>query len=224
MRPRPLFATAALSLVAASAGAPEPIVPIEAEPRHELKFQNRHVRLFDVQLPPGYRSLVHTHLHDGVFVNVEASETTAQELGGEVVVRPPRVLGETSFINYTKAPKAHRVANVGRTPFRVVDTEIHEGCGRFATTADAAGQSLVLENQRVRVTRLGIEPGQTVNLSPTCGMLVVLRSATLEFRSPGGTETMAADRAGFKWRDSFAPLVLANVGTAVLHGIDIVVK
>ncbi len=72
---------------APSAGAPERIVPIEAEPRHELKFQNRHLRLFDVQLPPGYRSLVHTHLHDGVFVNIEGSETTAQDLGGETVVK-----------------------------------------------------------------------------------------------------------------------------------------
>jgi hypothetical protein len=203
---------------------PERIVPIEAEPRHELKFQNRHVRLFDVQLPPGYRSLVHTHLHDGVFVNVEASETTAQDFGGEVLSRPPRVLGETYFIDYTKAPKAHRVENVGRTPFRVVDTEIHEGCGRFAAPTDGPGQALVLENERVRVSRLEIEPGQSVSLPPTCGMLVALRSATLEFRGPGGTETMAMDRAGFKWRDSFAPLVLANVGTAVFHGIDIVVK
>ena len=58
--------------------AAEPIVPIEAEPRHELKFQNRHLRLFDVQLPPGYATLVHTHLHDGVFVNVDASETSAR--------------------------------------------------------------------------------------------------------------------------------------------------
>jgi hypothetical protein len=206
------------------AAAPERIVPIEAEPRHELKFQNRHVRLFDVQLPPGYRSLVHTHLHDGVFVNVEASETTAQELGGEVVVRPPRVLGETTFINYTKSPKAHRVENIGRTPFRVVDTEIHEGCGGFAATPDAAGQSLVLENERVRVTRLALDPGQTLSLPPTCGMLVALRPATLELRGPGGTETLAADRAGFRWRDSFAPVVLANVGAAVFHGIDIVVK
>jgi hypothetical protein len=182
------------------------------------------VRLFDVQLPPGYSSLVHTHLHDGVFVNIEASETTAQDLGGEAVVRPPRVLGETSFINYTKAPKAHRVENIGRTPFRVVDVEVHEGCGRFAATLDASGQSLVLENERVRVTRLKVEPGEAVNLPPTCGMVVALRSATLEFRGPGGTETMAPDRAGFKWRDSFAPLVLANVGPAVFHGIDIVVK
>ena len=95
------------------------------------------MRLFDVQLPPGYQSLVHTHLHDGVFVNIDASETTAQELGGEVVVRAPRVLGETYFINYTKAPKAHRVHNIGRTPFRVVDAEIHEGCGGFAAATDA---------------------------------------------------------------------------------------
>ena len=82
----------------------------------------------------------------------------------------------------------------------------------------------MLENERVRVTRLRLEPGETVSLPPTCGLLVALSSATLEFRGPGGTETMAATGAGFRWRDSFAPLVLANVGTAVFHGIDIVVK
>ena len=47
----------ALALVAAfvpiARAAAEP-VPIEQEPRHRLKFENAHVRFFDVQLEPGY--------------------------------------------------------------------------------------------------------------------------------------------------------------------------
>ena len=38
-------------LFAGAAGAAESIVPIEEEPQHRLKFQNQHVRLFDVLLP-----------------------------------------------------------------------------------------------------------------------------------------------------------------------------
>ena len=57
------------------------IVPIEQEPQHRLKFQNRHVRFFDVLLPPGYNSMWHSHLYDGVLVNIEAAETRAQDLG-----------------------------------------------------------------------------------------------------------------------------------------------
>jgi hypothetical protein len=72
---------AALLLAALPASGQERIVPIEEEPRQVLKFQNAHVRFFDVQLPPGYEALWHRHLYDGVFVNIEPSETTAQDLG-----------------------------------------------------------------------------------------------------------------------------------------------
>src|SRR5829696_7403952 len=111
-------------LMAGAAGATESIVPIEEEPQHRLKFQNQHVRLFDVLLPPGYKSLWHSHLNDGVFVVVESAESQAQDLGGEPVDRPPRMIGETLFIDYGKKHKVHRVNNTGATPYHVTDTEI----------------------------------------------------------------------------------------------------
>lgn len=67
-----------LVLAAAPGLAQDKIVPIEQEPRHVLKFQNSHVRFFDVQLPPGYQALWHTHLYDGVFVNIEPSPTITE--------------------------------------------------------------------------------------------------------------------------------------------------
>jgi hypothetical protein len=214
----------ALLLAALPALAQGRIVPIEEEPRHVLKFQNAHVRFFDVQLPPGYEGLWHTHLHDGVFVNIEASATTAQDLGAAPASRPPRIVGETYFINYTKKPRAHRVNNSGTTPYRVTDTEIHQGCGGFIPFPDGIGQTLVVENDRVRVTRLMLGPGERIELHPPCGMLVAVTEGELAFEAGGPQDRVSTDPAGFKWRDSYRPVTLINVGSTVFHGVDILVK
>jgi hypothetical protein len=217
-------AACALLFTALPALAQDRIVPIDEEPMHVLKFQNAHVRLFDVQLPPGYEALWHTHLHDGVFVNIEAAATTAQDLGGPQVAREPRMIGETYFINYSKKPKAHRVANTGSTAYRVTDTEIHQGCGRFVPQPDGPGQTLILENERVRVSRLLLGPGERIALHPACGMLVSVSDGELVFESDGPPERITTHPAGFKWRDTFRAVTLVNTGATVFHGVDIVVK
>jgi hypothetical protein len=213
-----------LTLAAAPGLAQDKIVPIEQEPRHVLKFENRYVRFFDVQLPPGYQALWHTHLHDGVFVNIESAKTVAQDFGGQPVARPARNVGETYFIGYAAKPNVHRVANAGDTPYRVTDTEIRAGCGDFRPMPDAAGQTLIVENDRVRVTRLMLSPGESMPLHPTCGMLVAVTQAQIKVRTGGPEESVAMTPADFKWRDSFAPVVLVNIGQSVFHAVDIVVK
>ena len=226
IRIRQLMAVAAAGWILASTGAwaQNKIVPIEEEPMHKLKFQNGHVRFFDVQLPPGYEGLWHSHVFDGVFVNISPSQTTAQDLGAEPMKREPRIIGDTNFMNYTKKPKVHRVNNSGATPYRVTDTEIHSGCGGFGKVIDGAGQTLILENDRVRVTRLMIEPGETLALHPPCGMLVAVTEGRLVFRGPGAEEKSVLHPADFKWRESYARLTFINAGDSVFHAVDIVVK
>ena len=67
---------AALLPVAGAAWAADQILPIEQEPKHQLRFQNRHVRFFDVWLPPGYMGIYHTHVYDGVSVNIETATSS----------------------------------------------------------------------------------------------------------------------------------------------------
>src|SRR6476646_8775728 len=111
-------------LFAGAAGAADSIVPIEEEPQHRLKFQNQHVRLFDVLLPPGYNGLWHFHVNDGVFVNIEPAPTSEHVLGAEPANRPPRMIGETYFFGYASKPKVHRVDNIGVFFIDAVTTEI----------------------------------------------------------------------------------------------------
>lgn len=220
------IAATVLLLVAAlpaarAAGDP---VPIEEEPMHRLAFRNGHVRFFDVRLPAGYRSVVHLHHHDGVFVNIAPSETEAEDWGRAPVRRAGRTPGETYFIGYATQPKAHRVSNVGQTLYHVTDTEILQGCGGRALPDDARSGPVLVDNERVRVARIELEPGETTLLHGPCGLLVAVTPGLALLSTPGGAQELTLEAAGFAWRDGAAPVPLTNVGRTRLHFVDILVK
>lgn len=206
----------ALSVVAR---AEEP-VPIEQEPRHALKFQNAHVRFFDVDLPPGYEGRYHWHTNDGVFVNISPAETIAQDWGKEPARRGWRAIGETYFINYADKPKAHRVSNSDSQVYRVTDTEILRGCGAAPARSEGPKQTFIVENERVFVARVVLHPGEWTELYAPCGMLVSVSGGSITL----GTQTIEMPRAGFHWRQSDETLRLTNTGRSVFHAVDVRLK
>ncbi|MCU0869506.1 MAG: hypothetical protein MUF30_07870 [Burkholderiales bacterium] len=211
-------------LVAAAPVAAQTPIPVDQEPRHALKFVNRHVRFFDVELPPGSLSLMHVHHHDGVFVNITPSETSAEDWGAPLVQRPARAPGESYFIGYATQPKAHRIGNVGTRPYRVTDTELLSGCGDVALAPDAFAGPLITENARVRVTRVELAPGASTRLHGPCGMLVAVTAGDVRIDLPGGAARITFEPAGFHWRDTRDAVTLTNVGSTPLHAVDILVK
>lgn len=217
----------ALALVAAfvpiARAADEPVL-IEQEPRHQLKFENAHVRYFDVQLEPGYQSLYHWHHNDGVFVNIASSPTIAQDWGAEPVTRSDRAVGEVYFIGYGAKPKAHRVSNPGPGLYRVTDAEIMSSCGPMGAAREGPNQTLLVENERVFVTRVILHPGESTELYAPCGMLVSVSGGNVAFDTPDGKEKVAMDRAAFKWRKLQQTVKLTNAGSNVFHGVDIRIK
>jgi len=212
-----------LAGVATPSMAEEP-VPIDQEPQHKLKFQNAHVRFFDVALPPGYRGVMHIHQFDGAFVNIEPSETEAEDWGQPPAVRPPRQPGEAYFIGYASKPKAHRVNNVGSGTYHVIDTEILTGCGSVSVSGDALAGPVIAENNRVRMTRVELQPGARTTLHGPCGMLVAVTSGTLVAIQPGSEARVTLAPAGFQWREGTQPVVIENVGDTVFSAVDILLK
>ena len=212
-----------LWLAPLAAAADEPI-PIEQEPRHQLRFENGHVRFFDVELEPGYESRYHWHRSDGVFVNISSSPTIAQDLGKEPVRRAERAIGETYFIDYYAKPKAHRVSNPGSTSYHVIDTEILGGCGTADAVAEGPNQTLLIDNARVFVTRIILHPGENTELNAPCGILVSVSGGSVALESPAGSERLDMQPAGFKWRQQDQAIKLVNTGKFVFHGVDIRLK
>jgi len=210
-----------LALFAAASHAQTDAVNIEQEPRHRLKFENEHIRFFDVQLEPGYQALYHWHRNDGVFVNMYVAPTTAQDVGQEPVRRGGRAIGEVYFINYAAKPKAHRVSNPGNSEYRVTDTEIVSGCGASGAVEAGPNQTVVVDNDRVFVTRILLHPGESSELLAPCGMLVSVSGGNVTVEGPQGSESFAMQVAGFKWRKSPDTVRLTNAGNTVFHAIDI---
>jgi hypothetical protein len=220
-RPTLLALLALTPFLARAAGEP---VQIEQESHHRLKFENSHVRYFDVQIEPGHEALYHWHHNDGVFVNISAAPTTAQDWGAEPVGRGERAIGETYFIGYSTKPKAHRVLNSGSTLYRVSDTEILSGCGPADVPGTGPNQTLVIDNDRVFVTRIILHPGESTELLAPCGVLVSVSGGSIALEGPGGLQNLPLLPAGFQWREQHQPVKLTNTGTSVFHGVDIRLK
>jgi hypothetical protein len=199
-------------------------VDISQEPRHRLKFENEHVRFFDVQLEPGYQALYHWHRNDGLFINMYVAPTTAQDVGQEPVARGGRAIGEAYFLNYAAKPKAHRVGNPGTGEYRVTDTEILQGCGASGEMAEGPNQTLVVDNERVFVTRILLHPGESSELRAPCGMFVSVSGGNVTFEGPQGSESVAMPTAAFKWRKTGETIKLTNAGNTVFHAVDIRLK
>ncbi|MEO6023811.1 MAG: hypothetical protein ABIP64_11975 [Burkholderiales bacterium] len=144
------------------AAAQDKVVPIDQEPRHKLVFSNDLLRIFDTRIPAGDVSLYHTHLADSVFVCIDSAETQSEEPGKEITKRPPFKAGEVWYRAHTKTPLTHRVTNLGKTDLRVLDIETLKA----PTDPDLVMTALppmfvpVLENDRVRVTRLKLIKGE----------------------------------------------------------------
>ena len=210
----------ALCLMPQFSNAGDEPVPIEQEPRHKLVFANEYVRYFDVELEPGYESRYHWHRNDGVFVNISSAPTIAQDLDREPVRRGERAIGETYYIDYGAKPKAHRVSNPGTTPYHVIDTEILGGCGKTDPVAEGSNQALLIDNERVFVTRIILHPGESTQLHAPCGMLVSVSGGNISLDG----KSIDFRPAAFKWRQQDQVVKLVNTGKFVFHGVDIRLK
>ena len=104
--------------------SPDDILPLLREPHHKWKFQNQYVRVTEATLAPGESTYFHTHAYDNIAVETNHATIQRQLFGKEwdppVEVRP----GEVHYTLGDKQPYTHRVKNVGKTVFRVIDIEI----------------------------------------------------------------------------------------------------
>jgi hypothetical protein len=135
------------------------VVPVEQEPQHRPVFENAVLAVLDVQLPPGYVSLFHLHSNDNISVRIETGPTridTLETTGTEQTALVGRVV-----FNSATPPYTHRVANLGPSLIRILDIEILAKQPTPTTQApdDMAGHEVIVDNPRVRISRIVLEPG-----------------------------------------------------------------
>jgi quercetin dioxygenase-like cupin family protein len=214
---------AASMLLFALISARQEAVPVSKEPHHHFKFENEFVRVYDVTVEPGDATLYHTHSNDYIFVNLTNTRLKAQTLGAAAIDLPVKI-GQTVF---SKAPITHLVANPDTVPYRNITVEILK-TPRVETgkspLAGVPGHEIVLENDRIRIERLVLEPGQATgkHTHTLMSLGIAVTAAKVAYQGEDGKEQVAEFKAGdFNWHPQPRTHSLKNVGATRFEAIEI---
>jgi quercetin dioxygenase-like cupin family protein len=217
-----------LSLFLLVSANPQSPVTVEKEPRHRLRFENRHVRVFDVLIPQGDASLFHIHEHDGIGIKLTDALIRDEKFGG----KPEELQVQRGVVSFSHFPEAltHRVSNVGTTPFRNMFIEILPSTsapGDVPSTTVTPGHAVVLENGRVRVSRRVLAPGRSTD-SHTHALrclAVAVTDGEISRGAPGEeSKTLHIKQGDSVWLEAGTMHSLKNVGTAPFEAVDIELK
>ncbi len=180
-------------------------VPVSEEPRHKVVFANEYVRVIDAVLPVGDTTLFHRHDRDNVPVVITGGTMRTRVIAGAT--------SETTLVTgavwFAKAAYTHQSANIGTTPLRFIDAEILARwlhAGGDGDRAPIAGETLVLENDQVRISRVSLRPGESITAHAHTRPL-------LHVEVSGGSISGAARAPGaFAWLDARSSHSIENTG------------
>lgn len=223
MKPIKLLAFYLLSAGMVLALPLQSAVPVLKEPRHLVKFANKYVRVIDASVPVGDATLFHTHGIDNVPVAISGGELKT-ELEGQ-----PGTFSTvaTGAVSYARGGYTHRITNVGNTHVRFIDAEILAspgGATNVPPLAGVNGKTLVMENERARIYRLILEPGQSTGLhTHRLSRLSVVVSKGRVAIETGKRKSQFVDfRPGdFRWHGGETTQSIQNVGTSRFEMVDI---
>jgi quercetin dioxygenase-like cupin family protein len=223
-----LFRVPWLLLCLSVSGIGQTAVPIENEPMHRLKFENEFVRVFDVLIPAGETTKYHVHLYDGVSVRVSNAQIIDESIGGEK--KPLDIKYADVTFGARSSPEKHRVVNRGKTDFRnifieILTTKNAVAAGPFPILSD--GHVILIDNDRVRVNRLVLKPGESSKLHThrMHGLGIVLYDSKIEISAPDGIKRRLEPKAGdHVWQNAGTTHVITNIGSKTFEAIDIELK
>ncbi|MBZ5536686.1 MAG: hypothetical protein LAO31_12080 [Acidobacteriia bacterium] len=213
-------------LIGFSAHAQTP-VPVTREPFHHLSVENSVVKIFDVKVPPWKATLFHIHPEDYVFAAFGDSTLKSQVLGQ----KEEDLILKRGEVRFKAGPVTHRVRNLGGKPFHNVTIELlRPPTGGGSNTPEpplGPHQEITLENDRIRVTRTILRPGESTgqHSHKRPDVVIVIRGGTLLDRMEGqGMEGRSLRAGSFVWRERTVTHSISNTGRRVIELIDIEIK
>ncbi|KWU19118.1 hypothetical protein [Burkholderia cenocepacia] len=199
-----------MSAEAVAQNAQVKFVHQEQEPLHHQVLSTDFVLARDVQVLPGSATLYHLHDHDSVMVALDSGdvpqEIPAEQTPGHRVISG----GSIYYKGYASKHFVHKISNVGDTPFRIIEILLLKD--RQGLVLDKLGDSWtsVIDNDRVRVSKVTIQPGVTLASAPFKGPHLYL--ATTDGAYAVGDLQMNVKRGTMLPDSSANAEVLRNIG------------
>jgi hypothetical protein len=222
-----LLVTTFVLLALAPQATPQTVVPVEAAPYHVPVLSNDYVTVLNVLIPSRRTSGYHRHSLDSLGVLISDTARTGQVLGAEATNTVSRQPGSVSFSFYSREATAHAVAVTGDAPFHNIVVELRSP-GPFGfspgSREGAAGYSLLLDNERLRVWRLALAPGEhaAAITQAAPGIRVVVAGGEIVERVPGRPDrAMAPQRGEFFWQEAGSTRAVENIGTTRVELVEV---
>jgi hypothetical protein len=223
------FAALAFGFIAPAAAQEEVPVPMMKAPFHLPVFHNDYVTLLNVNVLPGRNTGYHIHQFDQVSVNIGAADMTNQNFGSKDVSKPQRgESGRATFTDYVKSgTRTHKATNVGPTPFHNISTLFTGKASGIAPAARGSAYKQEIDNAKVRVWRLALDPGQSAPAitQNAPGVRVIVRGGEFTEIVPGSADRMMGPSTGdFFWQDGGVTRAIKNTGTTPIEFVEFEIK
>jgi oxalate decarboxylase/phosphoglucose isomerase-like protein (cupin superfamily) len=206
--------------------SPQSPVEISGEAHHHPKFENEFLRVWDVTVPAGEATLWHVHRNDNVVVTLGDANLRLENVTGS----PSEAQWKFGEVRFAKATYTHRAMNIGTTPFHNFTVELLKPTNFAADPAalptEEAGAKPILENERVRVYRLSLAPGeaQVMHTHPLPGLVVTLTAAQIEVTANGKAVTHPVKSNDVSWQAGGVSHSVRNVGQNRFESLIIEMK
>jgi len=199
-------------------------VPVEQEPHHHLVLKNDNLLVLRVILQPGESSVYHVHSVDDVAVWL-GNTSSAQQLPNEPESAPvEQKPGNVTLRTLRETPFTHRVHNVGKGLFDVLDVEILQ---RPEHPSSAVVGPVAGENPSARVYKWTLAPGGAtpMHTHERPYLIVAATGFNLKMTAPDGQSATHEIKPGdFHWVTSKVTHSLANAGTSEGQIVEIELK
>lgn len=152
-------------------------VPVSQEPRHHKVLDNGHIRLLDVQIPPGDTTQFHIHATPSIFVVLTNAKTGSQVVSEEDhSASPIKHYGNIWFEGFYQKPRIHRVYNMDEHMFNVMDIELtNTSFKTIDPPITEGGFTFLFEEKPVRAYRVNLLHGKTVSIQPRKADVLIIQ-------------------------------------------------
>src|SRR5258708_8432575 len=151
----------------------------------KVVLKNDKNRVIKWNVPRGKSTQFHTHPHDRVANELSTAEITQQKRnepeGPKTATKP----GNFSALTLADASYTHRVHNVGKTPYEVLDIELLR---RPVTPSTALAATVAAENPSARIYNWVLPPAVTSPMHTHARpyVIVSITETNLAITSPSG--------------------------------------
>jgi hypothetical protein len=199
-------------------------VPVSQEPRHHKVLDNSHVRLLNVQIPPGDTTQFHIHATPSVFVVLTDAKTGSEVVSEEDHSASPIPHYENIwFEGFYNKPRIHRVFNQDKHMFNVMDIELtNQNYISIDLPIHQEAFHFLFEEKPVRAYRLILSSGEKIFLEPRRAdiLMIQLKDSTdpvgttaFLFRNQLAHENSFHKKGDFAYMESGNSIEIKNDGS-----------